>query len=270
MFLSELRRALMNIRMLSVILVSLCLLYLSAYNTLLSTSVFIDSDATDLSVQGLEKIHEFGKNKYHIWTQSYIYLQTIFIFAAVLPFTASYIQEKNSKYHYLQMIRVGERKYRAIKFLVNCLAGGIALLLPEIIYYIFLTLLARNKVLEPFTFHPEGLYSNLFTETPDLYIFFIFGVHFLIGFAFAGFAYGISSFFTKNILAYVIPFGFYLTYDIIVSNNEIMNRYALTNLYNFMSSTDYSLSDFSLAIIGMLVLGISLYYINYRMVNKYG
>ncbi|MFD7525743.1 hypothetical protein ACFVVQ_15630 [Paenibacillus chitinolyticus] len=270
MFKLEFKKAVFNKRMLGVIVLSMLLLFFSAYNSLLSSFAFIDTSADDLTGEDIEKIYEIGRNKYHILVESFGYMQSVFIFFIVFPYTASYVYERNKKYHYICGIRVGMNKYLSNKLIANSIAGGLALLIPDILYYIIISLTARNDILESFSFYPVGLYSNLFTASPDLYLWIQFFFHFILGFCFAMFALGFTSFFTKQILVYIIPFAVYLTYDIFISNNPFLKKYAITNMYNFMSSTTYSLFDFILLNVILAGLGLMLFHINKAVVLKNG
>jgi len=64
MFKLEFKKAVFNKRMLRVIVLSMLLMFFSAYNSLLSSFAFIDTSADDLTGEGIEKIYEIGRNKY--------------------------------------------------------------------------------------------------------------------------------------------------------------------------------------------------------------
>ncbi|MFD2671766.1 hypothetical protein [Marinicrinis sediminis] len=270
MFKMELKRAVCNYRMLFVVILSLLLLYLSAYNTILSSSWFIDQKADDLSKESIEKLFEFGKNKYHIWTQSYLYMQSLFILIIILPYASSYVYEKQKGFHYFSMIRAGTRKYRMLKILSGSIAGGLALIVPELLYYLGLSLIARNQLLHPFQLMPAGLFSDLFQTHPDLYIILIIGIHFFLGVSYTAFAIGLTSFFSRTIYVYIIPFVFYLFYDIVISSTKSFAKYAITPVYNFMSSTGSHIYDHIMLFGVFIFFGLLLFYINYKWVLKHG
>ncbi|WP_270165668.1 hypothetical protein [Paenibacillus sp. SYP-B4298] len=269
MFKQELIKAIYNLRMLFVILISLVLLFLSAYTQLLSSHLFIDKTAEDLTAEGLRYILETGSNKYHIWVESFSYMQVIFVFAIVLPYTASYVTEKNGGYHYLAIVRGGLNRYYRCKMYVSCISGGLSLFVPELLYYIGVSSLAQNTILESFTFYPVGLFSSLFFTNPDIYILLQMTLHFVLGASFGLFAMGLSMFFNKKILAYTVPFFVYLTYDLVISGMENIRRFAITNMYNFMSSTTYTIVDFILLNLSLVAVGILLVQYNkHRMITS--
>ncbi|GAC43737.1 hypothetical protein [Paenibacillus popilliae] len=270
MFKQELKQSIFNKRMLITIIVYLFFLFLSAYNMILSSAAFFDTSADDLTPEGIDYLFEIGRNKYHIWARSYSQAQPIAILAIVFPYTASYIVERNQKFHYFSIIRSGEKRYRLRKFIANGMAGGLALFIPECIYYLILSLTARNTVLHPFTYKPQGLFSELFPHTPDIYIWIVFGMHFILGFCFAAFALGITSFLSKPILVYLIPFALLVTYDVCMEHLFDVRKYGVSNMYNFMTSATYSLLEFFLVMAGLLLLGGLAFYVNYRRVLKYG
>ncbi|WP_434577813.1 hypothetical protein [Thermoanaerobacterium thermosaccharolyticum] len=270
----EFKRALFDKKLLFVVLVSLLLLFLSAYQSILKPAAFANINSSDISDKKLyyENVIRPGQNVYLIWSQSYYLIKTFFVFMIILPFTYSYIYERNKKFNYFSISRIGLKKYHQIKFIVNGITGGIALVLPELIYYIILLLVARNEILPVSILRsrgaPDGLYSSIFFKDPNKYIFIVFIMHFILGFSFAGFSAGITSFFNKKYIIYTLPYIFFIIYEIAIFN--INQNYSMTNAYNFFYNKSYDILHFIILNLGLLAIGIITYYINYKVVLKNG
>jgi hypothetical protein len=270
MLVKEIARSIFNRRMGLVIAVMLLLHYLSSYQSLLSSHFFIDRNAEDLTPEGLKQILEIGANTYHIWLNSFSYTQVIFVLAVIYPYTASFVYEKKMNFHYFSIIRMGHLKYRIYKMVANSIAGGLALSIPSALYFAGLSIFFENKILDPFEFHPEGVFSHLFTNTPSLYILFVLFIHFILGFSISIFAMGITSFFSKNVYVYAIPFALYLSFDILISNINGLEKFAGTRIYYLMSNLDLTVINILTVNILLVLIGIVAFYINYKLEIKNG
>lgn len=270
MLMKELSRAIFNRRMYSVIAVMLLLHYLSSYQSLLSSHFFIDREAEDLTIEGLKQILEIGGNTYHIWLNGFSFTQTIFVLAVIYPYAASFVYEKKMNFHYFAIIRTGHLKYRFYKMFANSIAGGLSLSIPSALYFAGLSVFFKNKILDPFEFHPDGVFSHLFTHTPSLYILSVVAIHFILGFSIAIFAMGITSFFSKIVYVYAIPFALYLSFDILISNINGLEKFAGTRIYYLMSNLGLTFIDILIVNLILVLIGIVAFYINYKMELKNG
>ncbi|MFJ7666768.1 hypothetical protein ACIQXI_06655 [Lysinibacillus sp. NPDC097195] len=253
-----------------VILVLFILCYFSAYSSLLSTHFFIDREADDLTAENLKYLLEVGGNTYHIWLNGFHFTQIIFVLAAIYPYAASFVAEKRGHFHYFSIIRMGHLKYRIFKLFANGIAGGLALCIPNALFFLAMSVFFENKMLYPFEFQPDGLLGDLFATTPLLYILFVLASHFTLGFSIAIFAMGITSFFSKIVYVYTISFALYLTFDIFISNLDGLRKFALTKIYYVMSSIDLHGSDVVLVNLLLVVLGLVVSYLNYKWELKNG
>lgn len=266
----ELYRAFFNKRMALIIILSLSLLYFSAYKNFLNSFYFIDKNADDLTPEALSDILEIGSNTYHIWYQSYSFLQMLFVLIAVYPFASSYVYEKNVGFHYLCIIRCGHFNYRFKKLLATGIAGGMALFIPSLVYLGAISLFFNNQILSKFEFQPSGLFSNIFIQSPFSYIMIVLIMHFVLGFSIAIFAMGVTSFSSKIILVYVIPFALYLTFDILLSNISGLDKFTLTSMYYLMSSEEVKFANFLIVNAILILVGALTFYFNYKWELKYG
>ena len=258
MFLKEIKRGIFNKRFLVLSLISLVLFLISSYDTVWRDAFGIDR-VGDLNSEGMKYLLEYSRNKYHIWIQSYRFISIIFPFVIVIPYTYSYVNERKNKFNLLVISRCGRIKYLINKFIAISCTGALALALPEIIYYIGLSIFSRNTILKPFQLYPYGFFSELFTYSPDSYILMTILMHLVLGFTFGAFALGIASFCINKTSVYLIPFGVCLILNIIISNIDELQNYSILDSYLFMFRENYSLINFIITNMFNLSLGVLLF-----------
>lgn len=264
MLLKELKRAILNKKFLIVVFLSICLMLLRSYIYLWNNVIGVNR-AIDLTNEGKQMILKIYSNKYHIWIESFEMVSIVFPIFVVMPYLFSIVKERVTHFDYLARIRNGRKKYIINKFLAVCISGGLALAIPETIYYLLLTVFARNEILNPFQLHPYGIFSNMFNTKPDIYILITIVMHFIVGFAFAAFSCGLSSFCTKEVSTYLVPYGVFLTLDIIMSSSSYFKNFTILSAYKFMFREDnYTLINFIVTIILLLIFGIFLFLFNDR------
>jgi len=266
----ELNRAIFNKRMALVIVIMFILSYFSAYGSLLSSHFFIDREADDLTPENLKYLLEVGGNTYHIWLDSFHYTQIVFVLAAIYPYAASFVDEKRGHFHYFSIIRMGHFKYRFNKLFANGVAGGLALIIPNVLFFLVMSAFFENKILYPFEIQPDGLLDNLFALTPLLYILFVLAIHFALGFSIAIFTMGITSFFSKIVYVYAISFALYLKFDIFISNFYELEKYALTKIYYVMSNIELHGSDVVMINLLLILIGTVAFYLHNKWELKNG
>ncbi|MGE7839989.1 hypothetical protein ACQKNX_04270 [Lysinibacillus sp. NPDC093712] len=266
----ELKRAIFNKRMALVITIMFILSYFSSYGSLLSSHFFIDREADDLTPENLQYLLEVGGNTYHIWLNGFHYTQIVFVLAAIYPYAASFVGDKRGHFHYFSIIRMGHIKYRLTKLFANGVAGGLALFIPNVLFFLVMSAFFENKILYPFEYQPEGLLGNLFASTPFLYILFVLAIHFALGFSIAIFTMGITSFFSKIVYVYAISFALYLTFDIFISNFTGLEKIALTKIYYVMSSIELQASDVVMINLLLILIGTVAFYLNSKWELKNG
>lgn len=264
MLLKELKRAVLNKRFLVVVMLSIFLMLLRSYTYVWHNVMGVNS-AVDLTNEGKEMILRIYANKYHIWIGSFEMVSIVFPIFVVMPFLYSIVQERVSHFDYLVRIRNGRKRYMINKFLAVCISGGLALAIPETIYYLLLTVFARNEILNPFQLNPYGIFSHLFNDKPDIYILITLMMHFILGFAFAAFSIGISSFCTKEVSTYLVPYGVFLTLDILLSSSSNFKNFTILSAYKFMfRENNYTLIHFIVTVILLFVIGILVFLFNDR------
>lgn len=253
------------------IVIGLVLIYLSAYSRILQPTTFADMNAPDIrgNQEAIQYLTTIGQNKYHIWHQSFFYLSKFFPLLAILPYSASYLEERNLNFYYFVTSRTSYTKYTWTKFVVNFLIGGLAIFIPEFIFYTVISLVFKNEVLPSFVFKPIGFLSSVFSTHPELYIWVTFATHFLLGACFASIALGLSCFVKPKIVVYVAPFLFYIISGFLFE--AIFNFVSLSPLQWFaMMYNTVNPGILYGSVIGLILLSLMVYTMRTRMVRIYG
>lgn len=238
MFFTDLKRGLINGRMLLVVLIAIFLFLLSDYSAIFDTMTFADLNAPDLegNTEAMEFIQSNGYNKYQIWLKSFSFIGILFPLLVMLPYSASYWEERQTKYQYYIVARTSLHQYVRTKFIVNGLVGGLAIFIPEFLYYIVITILFRNEVLAAPVYQATGPFSELYFSLPELYIGIVLLTHFLIGCTFAAMGMCISTFTKKKIVIYVLPFLLYMGTGILLEGFLGWFAFSPLQWINMMSS----------------------------------
>lgn len=236
MLLLELKRGLLNKRMLVSCMFALVIIFLTAYDRYLYDVLFFDPEAPDIrgNHQAIQDILGEIHNKYNIWESSFSYIGIFFPLIVVFPYAASYLEEKNQKFHYFIQTRKSFDHYVRNKFLAATLTGGLAIFIPEFIFYAIISIFFNNDADSPYRqLQEEGIFYTLFNTQPELYIWIKFLTHFLLGACFACIALCLSTFVKKKAIVYVGPFLIFGIWEITAG--------AILDQYQFSPSTWYDL-----------------------------
>ena len=226
MLLIELKRAILNKKMLLLIMVLVSLLYITAYQNVLDCSYFININADDIkgNTEAINAIRQEGGNKYVIWFNSFIpYVSTFIVLFISLTFASSFFDEKNTKFNSFIVTRISRKKYLFSKIIANSCAGGFLLLISEVIYYIIISIFFNNMT-------PPSRYEYIITKNPEQFIFIHIFFSFWFGFCFAAFALLIASIVKRKITVYVLPLLISYGFDYSVGHIE---QYYLVLINNF-------------------------------------
>jgi hypothetical protein len=149
---------------------------------------------------------------------------------AVLPFAASFITDRMSGYVTFILSRTSFRRYRASKYVANLLAGGASTSLPLLVGYSIINIFYKRglppvpapggpwvNVRIPWA-EAHGTFGFLYRTKPDLYIFFLIGLAFLWGAAWAAAGLATSSFLHNKYYALATPFLIYFVVHFVTSN----------------------------------------------------
>lgn len=175
---------------------------------------------------------------------------------AVLPFAASFITDRSSGYITFILSRTSFRRYRISKYVANLLTGGVSTSLPLLVGYGIINIF-YERGLPPvpapgqpwYAFFPwinaNGTFGYLYRTKPDLYIFFLIGLAFLWGAAWATTGLAVSSVVRNKYRALAIPFLFYVIMHFIMSFLGIPEWSPLLNLVPVLHKTTSPLTTFT-------------------------
>lgn len=253
MLFTELKRAVINKKVVVIIISIILLLYIDAYQSLLNSSYFIDTNADDIksNLEAINSIKLVGGNKYHIWLNSFNNYMVLFcILFITIPFAISFFNERETNFDKFILSRISINKYLFNKIVANALAGGLVLFIAEFIYYIIISALFDSTVLSEFSYYPTTMfYENLFKTNPEKFIWLHLISSFFFGMSFATVALSISSFVRKKVLAYIFPFLFYFILTIVCDQINITALINPRDLYIIWNSdSSYYLAIFELFI----------------------
>lgn len=133
---------------------------------------------------------------------------------AVLPFADSYVLDRTCGYLRHVLVRSSHRRYLFAKFVVNLLAGGLAIALSLILLFACTNLIYPRGLL-PIDqariggAYPHGPLGPLYRIAPDLYILFLVGVGFIFGATYATLGLAISTIVSNRYIVLATPFLLY-------------------------------------------------------------
>ncbi|UTR15922.1 hypothetical protein MM221_05005 [Salipaludibacillus sp. LMS25] len=236
---NELKRGMFNKRMLLACFVGLLVIILEAYDNVLEGMTFANLTAPDLvdDPDTQQWLYETGHNKYTIWMNSLFFLVMVLPLLSVFSYSASFLEERNSHFHYFIQMRKSFVSYIRGKYIAVALTGGLAILIPHLIFYMAISIFFINDPNPAFIEGSvNGPFSTSFSFHPEAYIWLTFLTHFLLGACFASIALCLSSFVKKAVIVYVAPFFIFAIWEI---------SFGFLNLDYYMSTSWYDMDMFA-------------------------
>ena len=176
---------------------------------------------------------------------------------AALPFAASFITDRSSGYITFILSRTSFRRYRTSKYVANLLAGGVSTSLPLLVGYGIINIFyprgfqpipalgeAWVNVRIPWV-NANGTFGYLYRTKPDLYIFFLIGLAFLWGAAWATAGLTTSSFIHNKYRALVAPFLLYVVAHFVISVLGVPEWSPLNNFVPVLYKTTSPVTTFT-------------------------
>lgn len=241
MLISEFKRAFKSKKFFFIITIGLLIHTLSLYMEI-KPYIFFDYNAYDLQTPELQAsakhMVESGLNIYPVWFSIFkIYIVAMPILS-VLPFTLSYLEDKEYGIIKYIDVRINHYKYLITKIFVNGISGGIAIAFPTIIITIFIFIFFNGSIDD---FYGKGMYggafNNLLTHSFILYIILHIFIEFIFGFAYASIALAVSAFINNKIAVMLSSFLFWIGCSIIFASLNI-HSYSTERINQFyMNST---------------------------------
>jgi ABC-type transport system involved in multi-copper enzyme maturation permease subunit len=176
---------------------------------------------------------------------------------AALPFAASFITDRSSGYITFILSRTSFRRYRTSKYIANLLAGGVSTSLPLLVGYGIINIFYKRgfqpipalgeawvNVRIPWV-NANGTFGYLYRTKPDLYIFFLIGLAFLWGAAWATAGLAVSSAVHNKYRALVAPFLLYVVAHFVISVLGVPEWSPLNNFVPVLYKTTSPVTTFT-------------------------
>jgi hypothetical protein len=176
---------------------------------------------------------------------------------AEIPFAASFITDRTSGYITFILSRTSFRRYCVSKYAANMLAGGTCLAAPLLVGYGIINIFYKRGLPpvpapgEPWVgarlpwVNANGTFGFLYRTKPDLYIFFLIGLVFLWGMAWATAGLALSAAMHNRYRAVATPFILYMIAHFVVGALRIAQWSPLFNLLPVLYKTTSPLTTFT-------------------------
>ncbi|MPQ45084.1 hypothetical protein [Clostridium tarantellae] len=179
---------------------------------------------------------------------------------ACLPFSTSYLEDKESGFLKYIYMRKSQRKYIFIKIFINALVSGLAILIPATFMLLFLIILLGINVNSLSSNDFSGAFMYIYNYSKLGYAVFLLISLFIFNVIFSTLALGVSPWLKNKYLTIVFPFFYYIFSGTILEIsgfNRIINLKAtyLFTLGSFMSDTNIILYQ-----LGLFIVGLALFY----------
>lgn len=186
-------------------------------------------------------------------------LSLLFPLLVAIPFTASYIIDRETGYLKYILVRMKLTHYMLTRLLVNGLVGGFVLAFSLTVSFILFVILKGT--------HSSVIYSQVIilkgvlNTNPFLFAFALIFNSFICGFVFATFGLGMSTFLKNKYLTVLFPFIFYVfSGTILILINPLFHSTVIYDL-SFGGSTILTvlIYDIILLLLGIItfVVGVS-------------
>jgi hypothetical protein len=237
-FILELKRAIINLRFVLAIIIGIYLCYYGLTDYYQFTSLDLPKNVIN-AYRGWFTALGFGSRSFFIYAVAII---------CTLPFSYSYIEDKNSGYLRNILYRVDYKRYFRSKLLVNSIVGGLTLFIP--IVFIFIVCAIKYPVaiyIIPGTsdvegFYPVGIFASNYAAHPFIYIVYSFINVFIVGFVYSLFGMASSILTNKKISALLIPSILYMGINMFTNFIEKAQYSSFTTVFPWMDSRTTILS----------------------------
>lgn len=234
----ELKRAIVNSRFFLALIIGIILCYYGL---------------TDYFMFKPESFPKNVVNAYRGWftalgqgTRSFFLYAVVII--ATVPFSYSYIEDKNSGYLKNILYRIEYKKYFKSKLLANSIAGGLALFIPVVVLFIICSIKYPVAIfIIPGTssvegFYPDGIFASQYAFHPFNYILYNFINVFVVGFIYSLFGMAVSMFTNKKISAVLIPSIIYIAINMFTDFIEKDQYSSFASVFPWITSETTLLS----------------------------
>lgn len=187
------------------------------------------------------------------------YLPLLAPLVACIPFSNSFILDKNSGILNYIYPKLKNKTYLITKLIVNALVSGLVFLIPQIIMLIIILLFkgVNDNIIEI-----VGAFSMIYYKSKIMYVLILIFMQFIFGVVFSTFALGISVVTENKYLTILIPFIYVMitgTVFEIIGLNKLFNFNVIT-LFDISYSANITIFNIILHNICLFLIGSVLFY----------
>lgn len=217
----ELKRILLNKKMLYVLLLGIIVILCSSF-IYLKDYIFFNYNAADLQTTELQenarKMVSQALNKYDAWLAGFDWYIFMMPIIAALPYSLTYIEDTENNMITNINSRINHSRYIGTKIIINSVSGGIAVTIPIIISLIITSLFFGGTIQDFSTYKAfGGTFNELFKNNYYVYILIHLAIEFLFGFSYATIALAVSTKIKNSMAVLLSPFLFWAGGSVIVS-----------------------------------------------------
>lgn len=273
MLLNELKRAIKSKKFLVIIFIGLAIHLLSGF-IVIKPYIFFDYNAPDLQTPEAQiaarELVRRGLNIYDVWFGTMLFYIVAMPILSALPFSLSYLEDKEFGMIKCIDARVNHKKYLKTKVLVNGTAGGLAVALPTVICSIIVFIFFKGSIND---FSGKGIDGGIFAQLViynfPLYIMVHIFINFMFGFAYAQIALAVSSFIKNKIAITLSPFLFWVGVSTLFDALNIRCFSPMT-INQFHVIPEVSLGEIIIEIVAITAIFAVLFMFKARKKNIYG
>lgn len=201
----------------------------------------------------------------------------IFILASLivsLPYASSYAIDKNSGFLNNIHIRLNEKKYFIIRYLVNGIVGGGVLAICLTVTLLILLVIFRGTPITPIPTIDDGQYlvtgafSYYYNNKPLIFAVICILMSFAYGFIFATLGFAVAVFTENSYLAVVVPFIFPILVTMIFSPTRLDKYISAETLFFPLRFTSTTSLQYIFSTLGWLIFVTTLLVIAYIRKGK--
>lgn len=218
---SEMKRILLNKKMLYIIILGVLVIFCSSF-IYVQDYIFFNYNAPDLQTPELQenakKMVSRALNKYDVWLVGFDWYIFMMPIIAALPYSLTYIEDIENNMITNINARINHSRYIYTKIIINAVSGGIVVTIPIIISLIVTSLFFGGTVQDFSTYKAfGGTFNKLFQNNYYIYILIHLSIQFLFGFSYATIALAVSTKIKNSMAILLSPFLFWAGGSVIVS-----------------------------------------------------
>lgn len=261
---SELKRIIYNPLVIISIVISVIFQVYSIYNEFSPHINSIMSIAQENYPGSFRDLVIFGEelNTYDGWIIGFKGYVISIIFLSCIPFSYSYIIDKQSGFSKNIIIRSNKRKYFVSKVICNSIIGGLVPTVSALISFLIVFALFNNEI--PSKLMPLIIFNGAFTEylliNPIIYVFIVLSILFVIGAIYSTFSLAIGVLTEKIIPCLLLPQIYWLAGSLFFES-FVSNELAPWNIFYFWTQPMYFNSG---VVHSFIILAISIIIIYYK------